>query len=403
MVFFFYGIWSTGSWILIYGQGLFLYSTIRRRIIPHPRSRISHPVSRTSIMPRPEPDLDALITAITRVAERWRDPDHPARAEATAQTLAAPNRFTEEALAFAVNQQMSLLTPEALQAWIGSRRAAASRVVGVLHGGGVPLAGLQDGLAALLMGHRYLGGVSSSSPALLPAFVEAVRREAPALAASFASVEDVWTEAEALLLTTTDEAQAEAEARCARHGIPAERSLVRGHRYAVAVIDGLETATECDGFAEDALLHEGLGACNVALIWASQELPPDRYLGHFAAFRAVFPPHPDTPGVLAMQQAFLAARDLPHAYSDGLEFLLSKGEAEVQGPGHLRWVEYETLDAAADWLTRHREEISLVVARPQVASRLPAALPIEPPGEAHRPPLGGRSHGVDTLAFLASL
>jgi len=104
-----------------------------------------------------------------------------------------------------------------------------------------------------------------------------------------------------------------------------------------------------------------------------------------------------------MQQAFLAAIDAPHAYGEGLEFLLSRGEADVQGPGHLRWVEYEDLDEVAAWLTRHRDELQLVVARPAVAECLPAALPVEPLGEAQRPPLDWRPDGVDTLAFLASL
>ena len=351
----------------------------------------------------PASKIQALIAAVARVAEEWLDPDHPPRAEAAAQTLEAPNRFTEEALAFAVNQQMSLLTPEAMQTWIGARRAASSRVVGVLNAGNIPMVGLQDFLAVILMGHQYLGSVSSKSPVLLPAFVDAVQAEAPSLAASFVSVDALWSRAEVIIATGSDETRAWAEAQSAQHGIPATRCLVRGHRYAVAVIDGRETEAERDGLAEDALLHEGLGCRNAALIWAPQGVAPDAYLDHFAAFRAVFPPHPDTPGALAMQQAFLAARDLPHAYSDGLEFLLSRGEAEVQGPGHLRWVEYEDLDEVAAWLTRHRDELQLVGARPAVAERLPAALPLEPLGEAQRPPLDWRPDGIDTLAFLALL
>jgi hypothetical protein len=353
--------------------------------------------------PHPASAREALITALARVAKAWRDPAHPPRAEAAAQTLAAPNRFTEEALAFAVNQQMSLLRPEALRAWIGDRHAASARVVGVLNAGNIPMVGLQDFLAVVLAGHRYVGAVSSKSPVLLPAFVEAVRQEAPALAASFAPVEALWTQAEAVLATGSDETRAWVEVQGMQHGIPAVRRLARGHRYAVAVIDGLETEAERDGLAEDALLHEGLGCRNVALIWAPQGMAPDVYLDSFAAFRGVFPPHPETPGALSMQQAFLAALDLPHAYGDGLEFLLSKGEAEVQGPGHLRWVEYDDLGQVAAWLAGHRDDLQLVVARPPVAARLPADLPIVPPGEAQRPPLDWRPDGIDTVAFLASL
>ena len=358
-----------------------------------------------SLMPHahPAPTRDALIKAIARVAEAWQDPAHPPRAEAAEQTLRAPNRFTEEALAFAVNQQMNLLRTEAMEAWMAGRAVAEPRVVGVLNAGNIPMVGLQDFLAVVLMGHRYLGTVSSKSPALLPAFVDAVQKEVASLPARFVSVEALWAQAEALIATGSEETRAWAEAQREQHGIPAARCLLRGHRYAVAVIDGLETEAERDGLAEDALLHEGLGCRNVALIFAPKNLEPDAYLESFAAFRGVFPTHPETPGALSMQQAFLEALDLPHAYGDGLEFLLSKGEPDVQGPAHLRWVEYDDVAEVADWLTRHRDDLQLVVARAAVAAHLPATLPLAPPGEAQRPPLDWHPDGIDTVAFLASL
>ncbi len=348
-------------------------------------------------------DSEKIIDAIARAAASWQDPDYGPRAEAVAQTLEAPNRFTEEAVAFAVNQQMNLLTPEAMKTWIKGRRATASRLVGVLNAGNIPLVGLQDFLAVVLTGHQYLGSVSSKSPVLLPAFVAEVQQCAADLPASFAPVEDVFAGAEALIATGSDETRAWAARACEEHGLPAERCLLRGRRYAVAVVDGKETEAEWDSLAEDALLHEGYGCRNVALIWAPRDLPPDAYLESMAAFRGVFPPHPGTPGALKMQQAFLAALDAPHAYGEGLEFLLSRGEADVQGPGHLRWVEYEDLDEVAAWLDRHTEALQLVVARSEVAGRLPGTVPVEPPGLAQRPALDWRPDGVDTVDFLCSL
>ena len=365
-------------------------------------STISNP---QTLMPHmhPVPARDVLIGAVARVAEAWQDPAHPPRAEAAEQTLHAPNRFTEEALAFAVNQQMSLLSPEAMAAWMAGRRAVAPCVVGVLNAGNIPMVGLQDFLAVVLMGHRYLGTVSSKSPVLLPAFVAALRQELPSLPARFAAIDDVWAQAEALIATGSEETRAWVEAQSTLHGIPAARCLLRGHRYAVAVIDGHETETERDGLAEDALLHEGLGCRNLAVVFAPKNLKPDPYLESFAAFRGVFPPHPDTPGALSMQQAFLEALDLPHAYGDGLEFLLSKGEPDVQGPAHLRWVEYDDIREVGGWLSRHQSDLQLVAARPALAAHLPPTLSLDSPGEAQRPPLDWHPDGIDTVAFLASL
>ena len=344
-----------------------------------------------------------LIQAVARAAAAWRDPEHPPRAKAAKATLQRENAFTEEAVAFAVNQQMALLKPQALAAWVGGRTSEVSLAVGVMHGGDVPLQGVQDLLAVVLTGHRYVGAVAPTSPALLPAFADEVRRHAPGLPVTFTRADVLFDQADVCIADVDEETHEELEARCEAHGIPPERRLLRGRRYGVAVIDGQEPVEERERLAEDALLHEGLSRRNVALVWAPQGLSPDPYLDAFAAFRGVFPAHPSTPGRLRMQQAFLEATGVPTAYGEGLEFLLSKGEPDVQAPGHVRWSEYARLGDVAAWLGAHASEIELVAARPALARRLPSSLPTQPLGEAHRPALGWCSGGRDIVAFLRKL
>lgn len=343
------------------------------------------------------------IAAVAQAAEAWREPDHPARAAAVEKTLEAPNRFTERALSFAVNQQMDLLTEEALEAWIGGRWTEAPRTVGVLNAGNVPLAGLQDLLAVLLTGHAYVGACSSKSPYLLPAFVDEMRQIHEALPARFVEAEALFDEGEAVIATGSDETADWVRTQCAAHGIPEPRRLLRGHRYGVAVIDGNEDEDERAGLAEDALLHEGYGCRNAALIWAPRDLEPDPYLDAFARFRGMFPVHPDMPGALQMPQAFLEATGQSHAYGEGLEFLVSRGAPEPQQPGHVRWAEYDTLDEVKAWLEAHASEIQLVVARDAVAERLATDVPMEPLGEAQRPALDWQPDRVDTVAFVETL
>lgn len=347
-------------------------------------------------------DEAGLIAALARTARRWRDPDHPARAEAVARTLAADNRFTAEATAFALNQQMHLLTPVALREWQGGRQTPALCTVGVLHPGNLPMVELQDFLAVVLAGHRYLGVCSSRSPFLMPAFVQEVQEAFPEVPARFGTLDDVWREATAVLATGSDETVADLAAACDAHGLPPARRLLRGHRYGVAVLDGRETAREREALAEDVWLHEGYGCRNVALVWAPAGTSPDSYLAAFAAFRGVFPTHPSTPGVLKMQQAFLQATGQPHAWGDGLAFLVSRGAPEPQRPGHLRWAEYADLAEVQHWLEAHRHAVQVVVARPPVAERL-HPVPVELLGQAQRPPLDWQPDGHDTLGWLAQL
>ncbi len=360
-------------------------------------------------------DQHELIRAVGAAADAWIHPDYDPRKVAVEETLQASNACTEEAVTFAVNQQMSLLTEEALEEWIGARSASSPCTVGVLNAGNIPLVGLQDFLAVILTGRRYLGSVSSKSPALLPAFVADLCRFTPDMAAGFAPLSELLVGADALIATGSDEtiawlrdgarglaadgAQDETIGRA--HDIPLGRCLFRGHSFAVGVLDGMERADTYERLAEDILLHEGFGCRNVAVLWAPRGLSPDGLLEAMARFRGVFPAHGGTAGRLAMQRALLEAVDASHAYGEGLEFLVSRGEPEAQPPGHLRWVEYDDIADVNDWLCK--QPVQLMVATLQVQKRLTFEGLLLAPGEAQRPVLDWRPDGIDTVNFLLGL
>ena len=360
-------------------------------------------------------DKRELVGAVAAAADSWMHPDYDPRQVAVEETLEAPNAFTEEAVAFAVNQQMSLLTEEALEAWIGARSASSPCTVGVLNAGNIPLVGLQDFLAVVLTGHRYLGSVSSKSPALLPAFVADLCRFAPDIAVNFSPLPELLARADALIATGSDETiswlrdgargpapdDTQDETTGKAHDILPARCLFRGHSFAVGVLDGKERADTYERLAEDVLLHEGFGCRNIAVMWVPRSLAPDGLLEAMARFRGVFPAHDRTAGRLAMQRALLEAVDASHAYGEGLEFLVSRGEPEVQSPGHLRWAEYDDIADVNAWLGK--QPVQLIVATPQVQKRLKFGGILLAPGEAQRPALDWRPDGIDTLDFLSGL
>jgi hypothetical protein len=346
---------------------------------------------------------DKLIEILVHTGLQWREPDYPPRVQAVTATLARENRFTEEAVAFAVNQQMSLLEAGKLRAWRGNEGAARTRRVGVIGAGNIPMADLQDVLGVILTGHNLLFAPSGKSPFLTKAFLKEVAESHGDLGLEITSHQEILEHAEALIASGSDETIGEIKTAAEAAGIAGSRLLLRGNRYAVAVLDGLESADEREGLAEDTLLHEGLGCRNVALIWAPTGTAPDSYLESFAHFRSVFPAHPSTPGALRMQQAFLAAVGQPHAQDEDLSFLISKGEPEVQGPAHVRWSEYTDISEVSRWLDEHRNEIQLVVTAERNRKYLPGGFPYGQPGHAQRPPLDWRADGTDMMAFLRRL
>jgi len=345
----------------------------------------------------------ARIEAIADAAADWREPDHPPRETAVAETLEAPNRWTEAALDYALNRWMQRLTPEALADWLGDGAPEARTTVGVLHGPSGPLVGLRDAVAVWAEGHTYLGHAPGASPALLPAFARAVTDRADGIDATFVETAALLDRASAVTAQPArDDADAIREA-CDDHGIADDRRLVRPSQRAVAVLDGHEGDEAQGGLAEDALLYEGGGHRRLALLWAPSGLSPDACLEAMAQFRGVFPAHDDTPGALQMQKAFLEAQDDPHAFAAGLEFLVSRGAPEVPQPeGHIRWTEYDALDAVDAWIQKHRDRLCAVVARAPLHDQLPASWPLRTPGDLHLPPLDD-AEGTAVARFVGGL
>lgn len=346
--------------------------------------------------------LESRCEAIADVAADWREPDHSAREQAVAKTLEAPNRWTEEALDYALNRWMQRLTLDALTEWMGEGEATPT-TVGVLHGASDPLEGLRSAVAVWASGHAYLGHTPEASPALLPAFARELQERHAAVDLSFVDEEELLDRATAVMAETDRERVDALHERCDTHGIPDDRRLVRPTRLAVAVLDGHESDDARGGIAEDILLYEGGGHRRLALLWAPTDLSPDPYLEAMARFRGVFPVHPDTPGALQMQKAFLEAQDEPHAFAEGLEFFVSRGAPEVPHPnGHVRWTEYDDLDAVDDWIAEHREALYAVAAREPLHDQLPDAWPLQTPGGLHLPPLDDEE-GTAIADFLRSL
>ena len=342
-----------------------------------------------------------LASAISDAARLWCEPPyHPSRQDSVQATLAAPNQFTKEAMAFAIDQQMSEISESALTAWVAGRTPDLRQRVGVINAGNIPLVGLQDFLAVLLCGHAYIGVVSSKSPYLLPAFCQTIREVGGEFDARFVDLEQLWNEVQMVIATGSDATIAQIRSHAFNYGIDPSHCLFRKNRFALAILDGQETSGDLSDLALDVLLHEGMGCRSIALIFAPSNLEPDPFLDHLANMRGYFPAHPSTSGKLALQQAYLSATDQSHAYGDGLEFLISKGAAEPQSPGHVRWVDYDHLDEVVATVNDLIGDVQCVVAHEGVREKLPDLWEIQPLGSTQRPSVNWKPDGIDTIDFL---
>lgn len=336
--------------------------------------------------------------AVHTVASRWHESDYGPRQRALEETVAAPNRWTEQALDHALDRWIHQLTMEAVERWLGTASGSTEQTIGGIHGEEDPFSGFRFALAACGLGFDYVGTIPESSPALVSAFVEEVAREIPSVEVDFASEEEVLDRADAVCAAPREEREAFEDA-CNAADVSKPRRLIQSPVYSVGLVDGHESEDEMERLAEDMLLYEGKGRRRLAILWAPRNYSPDAYLEAMARFRGLFPAHEDTPGTLQMQQAFLEAQDEPHAYAEGLEFLLSRGDPEPQRPGHIRWAEYDDLEMVSDWREMHEHEIYAVIARRHLHDQCPEEWTLRTPGGVHVPPLDD-ADGKDIVRFL---
>ncbi len=341
-------------------------------------------------------DSSDLLRAIVSTAFDWRDPDYPIRLNAVQTALQSENRHTEEALAFGVNRHVSQLEEGTLTTWLSDSSNGGGGRVLVGLGSREPLEGLWDWLAVTLSGHAYMGVYAGEPPVLLQAFAEEVERRAdtePSLFGPHVGDSATW---HAVIARSEDKMLARA---CSRAGA---RGFMRKRTCPIAILDGTESEETRMNLAEDALLFDGVSRNNTRLVWAPAEQNPDPYLEAFALFRSVFPVHPDTPGTLQMQKAFLASRDMPHAFGEGLEFLVSKGPPEFLEPCHIRWSTYSSPDEVMSWLNQSHQDVSMITTASNVIRTLGLSVPIFDLGVVHRLSLIEHPQSRDVLNFLMS-
>lgn len=338
-------------------------------------------------------DRNSLLTAIAKTAEAWSDPEYPVRVDAVSKALGASNRFTEEAVAFAINQQMSQLLVSSLHGWLDGKHSSRSYNMAVFLEEKVPFAGLRSWICSIALGHNYTGFYEEFPPVLLDAFCKEALRVSGTGSYRFKKYEGILPD-DCVVISVGEEDLALFSDR---------KGVFRGKRHAISVLNGNETPNDMEGLAEDVLLHEGMGESNVSMLWAPVELNPDPYLEAFALFRGVFPAHERTPGSLQMRKAFLAAQKVPHAYGEGLEFLVSKGDPQFQEPCHIRWVPYEAMADIQKWVSEHYVEIQHIVTHSRMKNMIHTNLPTFSFGESHRLSLESDRNSNELLEFLCSI
>lgn len=157
------------------------------------------------------------------------------------------------------------------------------------------------------------------------------------------------------------------------------RTLLRGSRHSVAVLNGNESAEELQALHNDITAYSGLGCRSVSMLFVPRGYVPDFKRGEAVNVK-----------LRRNIQAMRATLTIEGAeFWDAGAFIMRRGEDFAQSLTVVTLREYSDIEEVKKWIEENKEHIQCVVSRTDI-----------PFGRAQYPALMDYADGVDTMRFL---
>lgn len=269
-----------------------------------------------------------------------------------------------------------MLQRKALTEWLNHYTPTThSKHVAVIMAGNIPLVGFFDLLCVLAAGHECHLKPSSKDRVLMNYIVEQLRDIEPSIAVYDYSADATYDMA---IATGGDDANA-----YFREHFATTRTLLRGSRHSVAVLNGKESPEELYALYNDITAYSGLGCRSVSMLFVPQGYVPcfERGMAENVKLRR---------NIQAMR-ATLTIED--EEFYDAGAFIMRRGEDFAQSLAVVTLREYTDIEEVKTWLKGNAEHIQCVVSNIGIEDA-------QPLGRAQYPALMDYADGVDTMRFL---
>ena len=289
------------------------------------------------------------------------------------EAIAANGWFTRADILRAVEAiRTEMLDRDKLMAWLSHyMKAVELKRVAVIMAGNIPLVGFFDLLCVVAAGHECHLKPSSKDSVLMRYVVEQLRDIESNIAIYDYSSDATYDMA---IATGGDDANA-----YFREHFAGTRTLLRGSRHSVAVLNGNESAEELQALHNDITAYSGLGCRSVSMLFVPRGYVPDfkRGVAENVKLRRNI-------------QAMRATLTIEGAeFWDAGAFIMRRGEDFAQSLAVVTLREYLDIGEVSEWIEENAEHIQCVVSRTDI-----------PFGRAQYPALTDYADGVDTMRFL---
>ena len=293
------------------------------------------------------------------------------------EAIAANGWFTRVDILRAVEAiRVEMLDRAKLESWLNNyTKSAQPKRVAVIMAGNIPLVGFFDLLCVLAAGHECHLKPSSKDSVLMRYIVEQLRYIDPNIAIYNYSADAAYDMA---IATGGDDANA-----YFREHFTGTRTLLRGSRHSVAVLNGKESAEELRALYNDITAYSGLGCRSVSMLFVPQ--------GYIPAFECGVAENAKLKRNVQAMRATLTIEGAE--FWDAGAFIMRRGEDFAQSLAVVTIREYAYIENVKAWLNSNVEHIQCVVSNLGIEGS-------QPLGRAQYPALMDYADGVDTMRFL---
>lgn len=297
--------------------------------------------------------------------------------EATARIIedavAENGWFTPRDILQAVDAiRVEMLDRAKLTTWLSAYKPTTSpKRAAVIMAGNIPLVGFFDLLCVIAAGHACYVKPSTKDRVLMHYVISLLRDIEPTIKVYDYVATDHYDMA---IATGGDDAN-----RYFREHFSQTRTLLRGSRHSIAILDGTESDEELHGLYADITSYSGLGCRSVSMLFV-----PRGYMPRFESRPAL---NSKLQRNIQAMRATLTIEGME--YYDCGAFLVVRGNDFVQSLATVTLREYDDIEDVKTWITANNKSIQCIVSHSDI-----------PFGRAQYPALTDYADGVDTMAFL---
>lgn len=296
--------------------------------------------------------------------------------------------FTQENLKFALQQWATLLNEHHLKTWQSKyQHSNATKKVGLILAGNIPLVGFHDVICVLLSGHIPYIKQSSKDTLILPFLLNLWNRYSEGNL-EYHIVEKL-EHYDAIIATGSNNT-----ARYLEYYFKSVPHIIRKNRTSVAVLSGEESDAQLKKLGEDIFRYFGLGCRNVSKIFLPKDFELDRIFENFERYKDIINHHKYANNYDYNRAVYLLNQEV---FWDNNFVMLKEDDALFTPLSVVNFSRYDSIDEVKNALDEKTDDIQCIVADSQLGLE---SLDF---GQAQTPDLETYADNVDTMAFLCSL